>query len=99
MAMNKLWNPDVHTDIIGSKIDIGDQLVYTSIKQGYSLLFATVTGYTKNRLRIIREDGVESTLSPKHVLVVTEQIELYDPKAPAHTGSAKSWLKGQGFDI
>jgi len=99
MKSNKNWNPDVHIDVLGSKIDTGDRIVYTSIKQGYSLLFAVVLGYTKNRIRIVKEDGIQTTISAKHVLRITEQIDLYDPKAPAHTGSAKAWFKSQGLDV
>jgi hypothetical protein len=99
MRIERKWDPDVHVDILGSKIDIGDRLVYTSIKQGYSLLFSIVLGYTKSRLRILRETGVETTLSPKHVMVITEQIDLYNPDAPAHTGTAKEYLKGLGLVV
>jgi hypothetical protein len=98
--VNRKWNPDIHIDTLGTKIEIGDRLVYTSIKQGYSLLFAIVVGYTKSRLRIVKElTGVETTITPRHSMVITEQIDLYDPKAPAHNGSAREWFRSIGIDL
>lgn len=101
---------EIHQDVFEMPIDIGDIIVYTSVKQGYSLLFAQVIGYTRNRLRILKlETGVEGTLSPKHVMIVTEQYALYDPDAAANGthdsgkieagATAKSYLRAKGFNV
>lgn len=108
--MESKWQA-VYRDNINNPIEVGDVVMYTSIKQCKGLMIGRVRSFTPKRVRVINLETKQSALvATKHCVVITQQINhnMSEPvdgffddvrKTPAKNlgQTARSYLIRRGF--